>query len=247
MWAEQSLVLLAAAPAVSFVVLIFGEALIASIAPLAAVAMLFPAALAVVFLSMFWSAAIVAGANEVAEGRSPTVARAVRDAARHLPAICAWAFYSLTVGVALRVVGGLFGRFGVFVTYAGELAWSVASMLVLPAIVIDGVDAPAARRASRALLGTDADQRVTGQLGFDAVGALLASPVLLIVFVAALLDNGPLMGVAIVTCFAVFIAAALTTSVCLSVYRTMLYRQARGRAVPAAYGSAPAATDFATA
>jgi hypothetical protein len=244
LWAEQSLILLAVAPAISFVVIIFSEAFIASIAPTAAVAMLVPAALAVVCVSMFWSAAIVAGANEVAEGRSPTVVGSMRLAAPHLPAICAWAFYSLTVGIAIRLLASVFGRFGLFLTYAGEAAWSVATMLVLPAIVIDGVAAPDARRHSRELLGSTWRTRLSGLLGFDLVGALIASPALLVVFAAALLDNGPLMGIALITCFGAFIAAGLTTSACVSVYRTMLYRQVHGRPVSKLYDLAPLERDL---
>src|SRR4051794_9433693 len=142
MWAEQSLILLAVAPLLTLLAIVLGEAVIASVAPTAAVALLVPAIVAVVCSSMFWSAAIVAGANDVADGRSPTVAGAVRAAATHWPAICAWAFFALTVGIAIRLFGSLFGRLGILLTYVGEAAWSIAAMLVLPAIVIDGENSP---------------------------------------------------------------------------------------------------------
>jgi hypothetical protein len=146
--------------------------------------------------------------------------------------VCGWAFYAVTVGIAIRLLGSLLGRFAVFATYAGETAWSVATMLVLPAIVVDGATAPEARRRSRELLGESWAERVAGQLGFDLVAALLVAPALVLVFAAALLDNGPVMGAAILTCFATFIGVALATSACLSVYRAMLYRLATGRPVP---------------
>jgi hypothetical protein len=184
---------------------------------------------------MFWSAAIVAGANEVGEGRSPTVAGSMAIAARHLPAICAWAFFSLTVGLAIRLAGGLLGRLGVLATYAAETAWSVATMLVLPAIVVDGATSPAARQRSRALLGPTWKTRVAGQLGFDLVAIIAVTPTLLLIVVAALLDVDALMSAALLVCFGSFIAAALATSACLSVYRAMLYRYVTGRAVPTSY------------
>jgi hypothetical protein len=121
------------------------------------------------------------------------------------------------------------------VSYSAETAWSVATMLVLPAIVIDGANAAEARRMSRGQLGSSWTTRLVGQLGFDVVAAVLVLPALVFLFVAALLDNGPLMGVALLTCVAMFIAAALATSACLSVYRTMLYRYANGRSLPAAF------------
>src|SRR4051794_26199333 len=127
LWAEQSLILLAVAPMMSFLGIITAELIIATIAPTAAVALLIPAAAFVVFLSMFWSAAIVAGANEVAEERSPTVATATRIAATHAPAIAAWAFWSLTVGLVIRFFSSLLGRFAIFAAYTGDLAWSVGT------------------------------------------------------------------------------------------------------------------------
>jgi hypothetical protein len=238
MWAEQALVLLAVAPLLSFAAVIVFEAFVASVAPLAAVALLVPAALAVVVLSMFWSAAIVAATDDVAEGRTATVAGAVCRAAAHLPAIAAWAFFSLTVGVAIRLVSSLFGRFGVLVAYAGGTAWSVATMLVLPAIVVDGLPAPAARARSTALARSSLDLRLTGQLGFDLVAAVLLLPAVALLVVAALIDNSALTSLALLGCFGAFIAAALVTSACLSVYRTMLYRQVHGRPLPELYGDA---------
>jgi hypothetical protein len=246
MWDEQSLVLLAVAPLLTFAALIVAMAAVASIAPIAAVALLAPAAVTVVVASMFWSATIVAAANEVAEQRSPTVAGSVRAAAHHLPAICGWAFVSLSVGVLLRVFGAALGRLGMFVTYSAETAWSVATMVVLPAIVVDGATAAEAQRRSRERLGSSWATRLTGQLGFDLVAAAAVVPALAFVVVAALLDNGPLMGFALLLCVAVFIAAALAASACLSVYRTMLYRSVTGRSLPEAFdfgdiSSAPAA------
>jgi hypothetical protein len=232
MWAEQALFLLAVAPVVTFAAVILVEAAIAAVAPAAALAMLVPAILFVVFMSMFWSAAIVSAANEFAEGGSPTVSSAAQHALDHAGAIAAWACYSLTVGVAIRGFGSLLGRFGAFVTYAGETAWSVATMLVLPAIVIDGWTPADARRHSREMLGSTWATSLTGQFGFDLVAAVAIVPALLVVVLAALLDNGPLMGVAILLCFASFIASALAVSACLSVYRTMLYRYVNGRSLP---------------
>jgi hypothetical protein len=240
MWAEQSLILLAVFPLLTLLGIVLAEAVIASVAPSAAVALLVPAIVAVVGASMFWSAAIVAGANDVAEGRSPTVAGAVRTAAQHWPAIFAWAFFALTVGIAIRLFGALFGRFGILLAYVGETAWSVAAMLVLPAIVIDGETSRGARRSSRRLLGDSWRERVVGQLGFDLVALALVAPALLFVVVAGLLDNGPLMGIALLVCFGVFIGAALAASACLSVYRAMLYRQVTSRPIPNGFEAAPA-------
>jgi Family of unknown function (DUF6159) len=235
MWAEQSLILLAVAPVLTFAAIVIAEALIASVAPTAAVALLVPAALGVVFASMFWSAAIVAAANEVAERRSPTVAGATMAAAKRWPAVCAWAYYAVTVGIVVRLLGALLRRFDVFATSVGETAWSVATMLVLPAIVIDGWTPADARRHSREMLSATWATSLTGQLGFDLVAAVAVVPALLVVVFAALLDNGPLMGIAILLCFASFIAAALAVSACLSVYRTMLYRHVNGRQLPLAF------------
>src|SRR5947208_14465344 len=58
LWAEQSLILLAVAPIMSFLGIITAELIIATIAPTAAVALLIPAAALVVFLSLFWSRAV---------------------------------------------------------------------------------------------------------------------------------------------------------------------------------------------
>jgi len=121
-------------------------------------------------------------------------------------------------------------------------------MLVLPAIVLDGATPPEARRRSRDRFRDTWAERVTGQLGFDLVGAALALPGFVLVIVAALIDNGPLLSVALLLCVGGFIGAALVTSACLSVYRTMLYRSVSGRPVPLPFdavlpptGPAPAA------
>jgi hypothetical protein len=108
-------------------------------------------------------------------------------------------------------------------------------MLVLPAIVVDGQTSPAARERSRALLGSTWKTRVAGQLGFDLVAIIAVAPTLVLIVLAALLDVDALMSAALLLCVGSFIAAALATSACLSVYRAMLYRHVTGRAIPTFY------------
>ena len=133
---------------------------------------LFVAYIATYFLSTYFMAAIVAASHSRLEDRRPTVADGVRAANDHLLQIGAWSLLASTVGVLARMGSLRSEGAGRFVVRLFGYSWPIASVFVLPAILMEQLGPLRAFRRSQALLhqGWGSDQR--GVLGTGVTFAL---------------------------------------------------------------------------
>ncbi|MFO7779368.1 MAG: DUF6159 family protein [Nitriliruptoraceae bacterium] len=186
------------------------------------------------YVTIFFNAALVAGAHERLHGGDPTVASALRAAASHAGRILPWAIVSATVSVVLQVVqqrGGLAGR---GVAGIAGLAWSLITFLVIPVIVIEGLGVGDAVKRSSALFKQTWGENVAARVGFGLLGFLLALPAVLLVvvgFAAGTVGGGIAIAVAVVWLLAVTLVMASLNSI----FQTALYLYAAEREVPSGY------------
>jgi Zn-finger nucleic acid-binding protein len=126
----------------------------------------------------FFDCAIVATTLARLQGGSPTLGDAVATAMLRLPVIVGWALCSTIVTVARGLVerwGGLPGRLA---SRAAGLAWSVATFLVVPVIVVEGTGPEEALERSIALLRRTWGEQIVFRLGFRLFAFVLVLPAL---------------------------------------------------------------------
>lgn len=88
-------------------------------------------------IGVFFQAAVVAGATQRLRGGDPTFRSALGAAARRAGPILMWAAFAATVGVVIRAVQDRLGLVGRLVVGLLGAAWSLATMFIVPALVLE--------------------------------------------------------------------------------------------------------------
>jgi hypothetical protein len=88
-------------------------------------------------IGIFFQAAVVAGATERMRGGDPTVGSALAAAGRRIGPILMWAVVAGTVGLAIRIIHDRVGFVGKIITSVVGAAWSLATMFVVPVLVLE--------------------------------------------------------------------------------------------------------------
>jgi hypothetical protein len=98
------------------------------------------------FIGVFFSVALAGAAAEVIDGGEPSFSDGVNIAWARLGGIAGWAAYSVFVAVVLGFIKSIRGLR--WVGTAAEVAWSIATIFVVPMIALEGLDSTSARRRS---------------------------------------------------------------------------------------------------
>jgi hypothetical protein len=88
-------------------------------------------------IGIFFQAAVVAGATERMRGGDPTVVSALSAAGRRIVPILMWAIVAATVGMLLRAIQERVGFIGRIIAGLLGAAWSLATLFVVPVIVLE--------------------------------------------------------------------------------------------------------------
>lgn len=98
------------------------------------------------FVGIFFNVGLAAAAAGAIDGDEPSLNDALNAAWANLGGIAAWAAYSIVVGVAIGFVRSFKGLR--WVGAAAQVAWSLATIFVIPLIAIEDLDASSARQRS---------------------------------------------------------------------------------------------------
>jgi hypothetical protein len=178
---------------------------------------------------IFCNAALVAAAGIRLNGGDPTLADGFRIAMSRLPAIVGWAAISATVGLVLRAIaerGGIVGAIGASLL---GVAWNVATFLVVPILVIEGVGPVEAMKRSAGLLRKTWGEQVVGNFGIGLIFVLLGLAVVVVGagISALLLSLNTVLGlVAIALTVLVVAVLALIGAALGGIFSIALYRYA---------------------
>jgi hypothetical protein len=149
--------------------------------------------------------------------------------------ILGWAAISATVGVLLNVLRDREGRIGEIVAAIGAAAWSLATFLVIPILVVENVGPVEAMKRSAGMLKRTWGEQIVGNAGIGLITGLM---VLLVGLIGAgLIALAAMSGSAIVIVVAIIpvvlaIALVIAISTALgSIYQAAVYRYASGEAV----------------
>ena len=200
------------------------------------------------FVIFFFNAALVAAAMIRLEGGDPTVADGLRAARERIGPILGYAAIAATVGmllqamtnkennVVMRIVGSLLG-----------VAWTLASFLVVPVLVMQNVGPIDAIKRSVELLKRTWGENAIGNVGIGLVFGLVTA--LVVVVAAVLVFLAASVSGALAVTVAVFAVLALVTlgiiqSALAGVYSAALYRYATVGEAPAGFSGTGLQTAF---
>ena len=175
------------------------------------------------FVGVFFNVALAGSAEEVLDGGEPSFRDGVNVAWNRLGGIAGWAAYSIFVAVVLGFVKSIKGLR--WLGTAAEIAWSFATIFVVPLIAFEGLDSTKARQSSFRL----AKENWRGESGgLGALRAALLVPGALFYLAGKLLSDGHVHSLAgkallwtVVFCgFGVGVAAGVVRQVfAVSLYR----------------------------
>lgn len=125
------------------------------------------------FIVIFSNSALVGAAMIRLGGGDPTVSDGFRAALDHISAIIGFALVSSTVGVILRMISERSGTLGRLVISLIGFAWNIATFLVVPVLVIEGVGPIEAIKRSASLLKKTWGEQISGNVGIGLIFGLI--------------------------------------------------------------------------
>lgn len=144
--------------------------------------------------------------------------------------ILGWAAIAATVGVLLNVLSNRGDRVTEILAVIGAAAWSLATFLIVPVLVVENVGPVDALKRSTTLLKRTWGEQIAGNAGIGLVTGLLMVGVIAVggglIWLAALTSNVVVIVVAVIP---VLVAVAITmtvTSAMGTVYSAATYRYA---------------------
>jgi hypothetical protein len=184
------------------------------------------------FVTIFFNTAIIACAVRRMQGGEATVSDGLGDAVARLPLIAGWALVSATVGLILRIVEDRSERVGRIVAGLLGMAWTVASYLVVPILVVERKGPFAALKDSTVMLRRTWGQQVVGSFSFGLMFFVLALPAFGLVVLGIV--SGSMAGLFLCIGIAVvyLVLLSLIQSALQSIFQAAVYLYARDGHAP---------------
>lgn len=188
---------------------------------------------------IFCNSALVGAAMIRLQGGDPTVMDGFRIATKNITAILGYAAISATVGLILRNLSERSGVLGRIIISLIEFGWTIATFLVVPVLVVEGIGPIDAIKRSTSLLKQTWGEQLAGNFGIGTVFGLLYVVVIIVsipVMIAVTsLGNVPLIIMAIVVIAFVLIALGLVSSALSGIYAAAVYQFATQGATDSAF------------
>lgn len=129
---------------------------------------------------IFANSALVGAAMIRLKGGDPTVGDGFRIAFQHIGNILGYALLSATVGLILRMISERSGNLGRIASSLVGLAWNLATYLVVPVLVIEGVGPVEAIKRSAGLLKKTWGEQIVGNFSIGLIFVLVTVLVILL-------------------------------------------------------------------
>lgn len=190
------------------------------------------------FVTTYFLAGLVHGANERLEGRDATLGASLGAANDRLHRIIPWAILQGTVSVIISALEERAGWLGQIVVRLIGAAWAVVTFLTVPVIMFEDLGPWSALKRSGTLLKQTWGENLLAQAGFGLLAMVASIPgIVLIVLGAAsdeLLAMVPLIGIGAIW----ILIVSIVVQAMGGIYRTALYRFAIDGKAPAAFANA---------
>ena len=187
--------------------------------------------IALAFVNTYFTAGLVAGANEVLDGRDTTVADSLRAANAKLHRILPWALVQATVSMVISAIEERAGFVGQIIASLIGAAWAVVTFLTIPIIMLEDLGPWNALKRSGTLFKQTWGENIVAQAGFGLLSFVVSLPgIALDRRIAA--ATGSLAAIVVLGGIGVVWIAivAVVIGAMGGIYRTALYRFARRRA-----------------
>ncbi|MFC2150263.1 DUF6159 family protein [Calditrichota bacterium] len=181
------------------------------------------------FIITFFNSAVVFCAIMRMDGKNPTLAHGFAAAFERIGLIFGWAALSATVGMILRIIEERSSWAGQLAAGLAGMAWSIASYLAVPILVVEKKSPIDALKSSAALLKNTWGQQLIGNFSFGLVFMLLGIPGVIIIVLGALAADSAAVITAVILAVLYFIILALAQSCLMSIFQAALYLYARDR------------------
>lgn len=176
---------------------------------------------------IFSNTALVGAALIRLRGGNPTVGDGFKIAFEHIIQILGYAFISATVGIILRTISERVGFVGKIVVSLLSFAWSLATFLVIPILVIENIGPIDAIKRSTQLLKKTWGEQLIGSFSIGLIFGLITVLVILgaiPVFISlASLESTPIILLGVAGFVVTLIMIALVSSTLSSIYEAALY------------------------
>lgn len=191
---------------------------------------------------IFSNVALVGAAMIRLRGGDPTVSDGFRIAMDHLPQIIGYAAISATVGMILRALRERGGLVAQIAAWFSEMAWNLATFLVIPVLVIENVGPIEAIKRSTSLLKRTWGEQVVGNFSIGLIFGLLTLAAVIVVgiplgLLAAASGSVAVIVLAIAIVVLVVVAISLVGSALNGIYVAALYQYATENVVASNYFS----------
>ena len=180
------------------------------------------------FVVIFANSALIGAAMIRLRGGDPTLADGFRIAREHLPHILGYAAISATVGVILRLLQERGGTLGDILAWIGNLAWGVATYLVVPVLVVEGLGPIDAIQRSANLLKRTWGEQIVGNMSMGFIFFLITIAALFVVGV-------PLVMLAIATSSILVVVLAIGVAILMIAAISLVSSALNGIYVAAVY------------
>ena len=179
---------------------------------------------------IFANSALVGAAMIRLRGGDPTVGDGFRIAMKHIGSILAYALISATVGTILRWISERGKMVGRIVASILGMGWNLATYLVIPVLVVEGVDPMTAIKRSASLLKQTWGEQIAGNFGIGSISGLLTLVVFFLgipaIIFAISIQSVVLVAFAVVTLVLVVVFISLISSALTGIYIAAVYRYA---------------------
>lgn len=206
------------------------DALLAGGATVLGIVVLFLFYLVQYFVIIFANSALVGATMIRLGGGDPTLGDGFRIAFSRFGAILGYALISATVGMALRLLSERAGSLGRIVVSLVGLAWNIATYLVVPVLVVEGVGPVDAIKRSVELLRRTWGEQIAGNLSIGLVFGLLALLVVLlglpVIVLAFTVESVALIATVFLVWIVVLVLLGVLGSTLGGIYTAAVYRYA---------------------
>jgi hypothetical protein len=180
---------------------------------------------------IFANSALVGAAMIRLRGGDPTLRDGITIALEHIGQILGYAVIAATVGVLLRALRERGGLGGLIVSWLGEMAWNLATYLVVPVLVVENVGPVEAIQRSASLLKRTWGEQIVGGFSIGLIFGLLTLVAVFAIGVPVLMlaaATGSVIVVALGVAVIVLVVAGLSLvgTTLNGIYVAALYRYA---------------------
>jgi hypothetical protein len=179
------------------------------------------------FIVFFFNTALVAAALDRLNGGQPTLRDALALAASRAGQILGYAIISATVGVLLHALSERLGFVGRIIEAVVGVAWTAATVLVVPVLVVENVGPMEAIRRSASLLRRSWGENLIGNGGISFAMSCACGAFGLVGIgggtIAMQAGNEPLSVLLYAVAFVGILATLLVGSALTAIYTASLY------------------------